>query len=81
MLQEIARVLRPGGCLALIDFIFTGECVEILRHAGLPDSRGMRVGGWSFWVAAVLLLGTFQLHAVTATKPLIAARNSAPTGL
>jgi SAM-dependent methyltransferase len=70
VLEEMARVLRPGGQLALIDFMFTKECVEILRHAGLSDARRLRLGGWSFWVAAVLMLGTFQLHAVAGTKHL-----------
>lgn len=81
MLQEIARVLRPAGRLALIDFIFTKECVEVLRQAGLSDTRRLRLGGLGSWIATVLMLGTFQLHAVTATKPLAEARNSALTGV
>ncbi len=69
MILEIVRVLKPGGRLALIDFIFTNECVGVLHNAGLRDARLLRLGGLGFWVAAILLLGTFQLRAVTATKP------------
>ncbi|HLJ49602.1 MAG TPA: class I SAM-dependent methyltransferase [Bryobacteraceae bacterium] len=69
MLGEIVRVLRPGGRLLLVDFIFTKECVGILRSAGMADAIRTRMGGFRFWAEAVLMFGTFQLCSVTASKP------------
>jgi len=46
-----------------------------LRQIGLSDARRVRLGGLSFLVAAVLMLGMFQLNAVTAANQLTAARN------
>jgi hypothetical protein len=52
----------------LIDFIFTGECVEVLSSAGATNAQHSRIGRISFWISAVLMLGAFQLYRVTATK-------------
>lgn len=67
MVKEIARVLKPGGRVALRDFIFTDICVESLRTEGV-DAKRERVGGLSFWLAAILNFGLFRLYQVDGVK-------------
>lgn len=68
MIDEIARVLKPGGHVALRDFIFTDVCVDRLRRIGFVADR-QRIGGLGFWVGAILNFGLFRPYHVTGTKP------------
>ena len=68
MISEMVRVLKTGAHLALIDFIFTGHCVEILRKQGMSDAHRIRIRGFSSWLGTVLMFGAFQMHLVTGSK-------------
>jgi len=67
MMQELVRVLKPGGKVALVDFIFTDECVEGLRAGGV-QARRVRDGLLSFWISAILNFGAVKTYHVVGTK-------------
>jgi arsenite methyltransferase len=46
-INEIVRVLKPGGKVALMDIAHTGQYAEDLRAAGLRD---VKVSAWSPWI-------------------------------
>lgn len=56
--EEIARVLKPGGQVVLIDIARTREYARDLRHAGL---RAVHRSGRSYWIYP-------PVRIVTATK-------------
>jgi len=68
MVREMVRVLKPGGHLALADFIFTGQCMRELEEAGLLDVKRLRTGRIAFWLSAIASLGSFQLGLISGKK-------------
>jgi ubiquinone/menaquinone biosynthesis C-methylase UbiE len=62
-ISEAARVLRPGGKLALVDIFYTNHHVRQLRALGWTDARRRNLG-WRMWWGPGM--GT---HLITATKP------------
>jgi len=69
MIREIVRVLKPGGHISLVDFIFTGECVSALQACGIADARRERPDGLGARLTSLASLGMTQLYYVTGSKP------------
>ena len=66
MAQEIARVLKPGGQVALVDFIFTEQCVRDLIGSGIPSAARARMN--RFWTTATTSFGMVRLYRINGTK-------------
>lgn len=67
VMREIARVLKPGSHVALIDFIFTGDCVKDLVSCGVSAAQ-FRDGFLSFWISAILNFGAVKTYHVVGKK-------------
>jgi arsenite methyltransferase len=67
MMSEAARVLKPGGRIGLVDFIFTDDCVADLSKFGM-ESRRVRDGFLSFWISAILNFGAVKTYHLIGEK-------------
>jgi arsenite methyltransferase len=65
--REMARVLKPGGPVALLGIKHTSECIRVLRESGLSDAK-RSAAGFLFWWFAVLTWGSVQFFRVTGKK-------------
>jgi ubiquinone/menaquinone biosynthesis C-methylase UbiE len=66
-MREIARVLKPGGHVALVDIHYTGDYVRVLQESGLTEVK-RSASTWATWLITALTWGWVQPYRVTATK-------------
>jgi ubiquinone/menaquinone biosynthesis C-methylase UbiE len=78
--REIARVLKPGGQVVMMDIMRTADYVRVLRECGLSDARRTVAGVVFTGFFAALTFGSVQFYWVTGRKPIVKiGANSANT--
>jgi arsenite methyltransferase len=65
---EIARVLKPGGRVVLLDLRYTAEYLIILRDSGLGDARRLKAWRRFSLVFQLLTWGAVRFYWVTGEK-------------
>lgn len=66
--REIGRVLKPDGCVALLDLRHTNDYVRVLRGCGLRDCGRSSVGFFLTWLFPLLTWGAVRFYRVTGRK-------------
>jgi arsenite methyltransferase len=67
--REIARVLKPGGYVALLDMRHTRDYGRILRDCGLVNVQRHKTGWFLSGLFPLLSCGLVHFYRVTAQKP------------
>jgi ubiquinone/menaquinone biosynthesis C-methylase UbiE len=68
--REIARVLKPGGHVVLLDVRHTRAHVHVLGDCGLVEARRQTAGWFLSIFFPLVSCGLMRFYRVTATKPL-----------